>query len=283
MRTLVTGASGYIGRPLVDALTRRGADVITVRRADADLRNPAAARALVHRYRPDAIVHSAWEATPGVYWTSPDNAAWAAGTFALAQAAQECGTQRFVGVGSCAEYDWTSGDCDEGTTPEVPTTPYGLAKLEAARGVIALSTDACPVAWTRVFFLFGGAEHPARLVPSVALALREGREALCTHGEQLRDFLHVDDVADAIAAVTFSRVTGVINIARGQTHRVRDVIEGLAARLQRPDLVRLGARPSHEPPRLATRATRLHHDVQWQPHRSFEASLDAAAAWWQGR
>jgi nucleoside-diphosphate-sugar epimerase len=283
MRTLVTGASGYIGRSLVSALERRGLPVIAVRRADADLRDPIAARVLIDAHRPEVVVHAAWEATPGIYWTSPDNAAWAAGTVALAEAARAAGARRFVGVGSCAEYDWSTGDCDEYVTAEAPTTPYGQAKLLAAHSVLSRSTDTFAVAWARVFFLFGGHEHPARLVPSVAQAILDDRDALCTHGEQLRDFLHVDEVGDAIAALVVSPVTGVVNIASGEAHRVREVIEGLASRLGGRDRVRLGARATTEPARLVTRAARLRDDVGWAPTWTFDQRLDHVAEEWTSR
>ncbi len=281
MRILVTGASGYLGRHLVPALHASGHTVIAAGHADADLRRPEDARRLVETTRPEVVIHLAWEATPGVYWTSPDNAEWADGTAALAEAARAHGVHRFVGVGSCAEYDWTgSGDLDEYRTPELPATPYGAAKLAASRAVLALENETFLPAWCRVFLLFGGHEYPARLVPSIALALRRGDAAPCTHGRQVRDFLHVEDVAGALMAVSASDVTGVVNIASGDPHPVGDVIAGLAQRVGRPDLIRLGEIPMREPNRLVTRAARLRQDVGWRPQWSFDEALDRTADFW---
>ena len=80
------------------------------------------------------------------------------------------------------------------------------------------------LAGARLFYLFGPHEDPRRLVPSVTLALLSGRVAATTAGKQLRDFLHVDDVATALVTIAETRVSGPVNIASGRPVRVRDVV-----------------------------------------------------------
>jgi nucleoside-diphosphate-sugar epimerase len=103
------------------------------------------------------------------------------------------------------------------------------------------------LAWGRIFFAFGPHEHPARLASSVVRALLSGSEALCSDGEQVRDFLYAPQLAEAFVALLRSEVTGPVNMASGEARPVRDLIFALAEAVGRPDLVRLGARPS--PPR----------------------------------
>jgi nucleoside-diphosphate-sugar epimerase len=238
---------------------------------------------LVAELRPDAIVHLAWIATPGVYWTSPENHAWRRATLALARAAAETGVRRFVGAGSCAEYDWSGGYCDEATTALRPATLYGQSKLAAWRDVERLARPGFSAAWGRIFNVFGENEHPGRLVPSVALALLKGEPVLCTHGQQIRDFLHVEDAGDAFAALVTSQVEGALNIASGEGRQVREVIEGVANKMGRPDLVRLGARPASDAMSITASIGRLSKEVGWSPRLTFDEALNRTVGYWRAR
>lgn len=136
-----------------------------------------------------------------------------------------------------------------------------------------------------MFFLCGPREHPARLVPSVARALLAGEVAECSAGTQRRDFLHVDDVADALVTLLRSDVTGPVNIGRGEAVAVKDVIELVARACGRPDLVRLGARPTppNEPPLLVPDVSRLRDEVGWRPGISLEDSIGNVVLYWRVR
>ena len=147
-------------------------------------------------------------------------------------------------AGTCAEYDWTQGLCQEGVTPERPTTLYGVCKKAMHDITMAFAArEGFSAAWGRVFFLYGPGEYKERLVPSVVRALLEGREAQCTHGKQVRDFLHVEDVARAFVSILASDVTGAVNIGSGEPLALRDLVMTVAKAVGREDLVRLGVPP----------------------------------------
>lgn len=295
-RLLITGATGFIGVPAVEAACARFEVHATARANHAplpagvrfhrcDLLNATAAARLIADVRPTHLLHLAWIATPGVYWTSPENHRWVAASRALLRAFVRHGGQRAVVAGSCAEYDWTgAGVCSEFGTPTRPHTTYGRCKLEfghwaetfgRARGI--------GVARARLFFLYGPREYPARLVPSVANALFTGRPAACSAGTQERDFLHVEDVADALVALTASELVGPVNIGSGEPVAVREVVGRVARECGRPELVRLGERetPANEPPLLVADVTRLRDELGWRPRFDLATGLRETVGWWR--
>jgi nucleoside-diphosphate-sugar epimerase len=301
-RVLVTGAGGFIGRSCIDALNRRGFDVHAVthaRREDgsrpsaaavhrADLLDAASVDALMAAVRPSHLLHFAWIATPGVYWRSPDNDRWLAASMHLLDRFSAQGGRRVVGAGTCAEYDWTRVSiCNEALSPlALPQTqtPYVRCKLALAaelarRGAAGEASQA----WGRIFFQYGPHEHADRLVASVIRNLLLGCPALCSHGRQVRSFLHVADVGDAFAHLLDSEVQGAVNVGSAVPISLREVVDAIAGRLRRRDLVRMDARPAppDEPAVLLPDAVRLERETGWRPQWSLQAGVDDAIDWWR--
>ena len=181
----------------------------------------------------------------------------------------------------------TAGVCHEFETPVRPTTLYGKCKNELREwSEVFGQENGVNVAWARLFFLYGPREHPARLVPSVARALLAGTPAECSSGTQQRDFLHTADLADALVSLVQSNITGPVNVGTGKPFSVRHVIELVALDCGRPDLVRLGVRPTSptEPPLLVADVTRLREKNSGGNHRSaLKDGLKDTVNWWRTR
>lgn len=279
-RVLVTGATGFIGTHARAALERAGHDVVVMR---VDLLHPRAGDALVEAARATHLLHLAWYAVPGKFWSAPENAEWVKATRRLLRAFYAAGGQRVVAAGTCAEYDWEGdGVLSERDTPIRPATPYGEAKAKAFERAQGLGGE---LAWGRVFFLYGPGEHPDRLVSSVARRLLAGEEAPTTEGTQVRDFMHVADVAGAFAALVDSEVTGAVNVGSGVPVTVREVFDEVARAAGRPDLLRPGALPQREgePPKLVADVARLRDEVGFRPRYDLRTGIEDTVDWWRSR
>lgn len=296
-RVLVTGASGFIGARTLAPLLARGFEVHAAARRPpagrapgdvewhaADLLDVAQRRALVRDVAASHLLHLAWYAEPGTFWGARENAGWVAATIGLADEFAAAGGTRAVLAGTCAEYDWSSPQPLREDAPSAPATFYGACKDATRRVVDGLGERAgIEVAWGRVFFLYGPGEDERRLVASVARALAAGERAATSAGAQVRDFLHVQDVAGAFAALTDSAVTGIVNVASGEPVTVRHVVEELGRAAGRPELVDLGALPQRpgDPPRITADVARLRDEVGVTPAIGLADGLAQTLRWWR--
>jgi UDP-glucuronate decarboxylase len=306
-RVLVTGAGGFIGRTSIAPLKRLGFEVHAVFSGTArehtppapsgafthvaDLLSESQVDVLLRRVAPTHLLHFAWIATPGIYWHSADNFRWLAASQNLLRGFRALGGIRAVMAGSCVEYDWSkASECSETSSPladgSTALTPYAASKIALQKALAQFAREErLSSAWGRIFFQFGPYEHPDRLVPSVICHLLQNQEALCTHGRQIRSFLHVADVGAAFAQLLESDVQGPVNIGSEERIALADLIDRIALEIGRPDLVRLGARtaPADEPPLLVPNVRRLRDEVQWRPQFSLNEGIREAIAWWRGQ
>lgn len=295
-RVLVTGATGFVGRGALAPLLAAGHEVhaVSTKHAPggpegvvwhrADL---LASADVVAEVAPQWLLHFAWDAEPGAFWTSDANLAWVAASLAILRAFADGGGQRAVLAGTCAEYAWKrETHCVEGVTPVEPATLYGAAK-HALHGVAAAHAQlhGYSLAWGRIFFVFGPGEDPRRLGGSVASALAAGHPAETSAGRQIRDFLYAPELAEAFVALLESGVEGAVNVASGRPVALRELIGALGAASGRPELVALGARPANpsEPDLLTADVRRLRDEVGWEPSRSLTQAARETMAWWEQR
>lgn len=293
-RVLVTGATGFIGRHCLEPLVQAGYEVHAVTSRQpvastaalrwhvADLRDPEQSSSLLQAIRPTHLLHMAWYVEPGQWATSLESLAWVRASIQLLEQFHASGGMRAVFAGSCTEYDWRYGYCSEELTPIAPRTVYGACKLALKTTVDAFSAlTGMPTAWGRIFFVYGPHEHSARLVASVIRALLSGEPARCSHGNQVRDYLFVQDVAEAFVALLQSDVEGCVNIASGQPVTLRDVVEKIARKLDAESLVRFGAiAPAPTDVPLVVGSTdRLSREVRWRPTFDLDAGLDVTIKW----
>ncbi|MHB8531694.1 MAG: NAD-dependent epimerase/dehydratase family protein [Solirubrobacteraceae bacterium] len=297
---LVTGGGGFVGLPLLGELAATGAEVHAVYRRGTpppirgvswhrvDLADQAAVAALLDTVGVQRLVHLAWYVEHGRFWESAENVVWVERSLTLLRLFAAAGGRRAVMLGSCAEYDWTQADArlHELDSPRCPRTVYGEAK-DSLRRLAEIYTGSVDMelAWARLFFMYGPREQPARLVPGVIRGLLAGERVATTSGGQVRDLMHVSDVARALAALVAAGTTGPVNVAFGTGVTLREVVEEIAKHLGRPELVDYGGLPDRpgEPAALVADATRLRGEVGYEPQVGLAEGLAETIAWWKQR
>ena len=260
--TLLTGCTGFVGRQVLRALGDRGVLVRAVMRegkqqhlaalgniesivTTPDLFAESADWWAEVCERIDTVIHVAWYAEPGKYLESAKNLDCLTGTLQLAKGAAQSGVKRFIGIGTCFEYDLSAGTLSVDTALR-PLTPYAGAKAAAFLALAQwLPSQDVEFAWCRLFYLFGEGEDERRLVPYLRTQLAAGKPAELTSGCQIRDFVDVRVAGEMIVDIALSRRQGAVNICSGLPITVRQLAENVADEYGRRDLLRFGLRPDN--------------------------------------
>ena len=261
-RILITGGGGFLGSHLVRRLHGKGHEVFLLAspafsgRRLGDLAgclpilhtaitDIAGVAAVVGKARPDIIFHLA--STP---FNPPTTSASehlnviAGGTLALLEAMRAAPRARLVATGSAAEYG--DGNHLREHDPLRPTTWLGAAKAAATllveTWVRMYGIDAVIV---RLFTPFGPWEAPRRLIPYTIGCALKNRPVQLTSGSQQRDFLYVDDVADAMERAAFQPLDpgAVINVCSGRATTAREAAALVLEHMGNPVPLETGAQP----------------------------------------
>ena len=295
-KIVLTGATGFIGRHLVDALIQAGCQPVLLERShkensflsglgdqvrvvQADLKNNDQIGSVLSQESPDIIFHLAGTRGRNRISAALECAELNIGaTVRLLEAAAHAEVQRIVIVGSADEYGDQSGRLHE-ELPLRPASLYGISKAAATRFAQAMhNSNGCPVIIVRPFSVYGpGQPRDMFVAEAVDSAVRNVAFSM-SNGEQRRDLIFVDDVVRGlIAAACAKNAEGqVVNLGTGQAHRLRDVAERIWEITGTRASLLIGARPSPAEELYDTWAdiTLARRLFEWEPIVDLESGLE---------
>lgn len=264
MKIAVSGASGFVGRHVLRVLAAmQDVQVLAMSRGApdtswlpegmahaaidlADLPVDAFARL----GKPDALIHLAWSGLPN-YLSKHHFETELPRQYAFLHQLVESGLRNVVCAGTCFEYGMQSGALDENMVAD-PCNPYGFAKDALRRELQFLAADQdFALTWARLFYMYGEGQAPSSLYSQFIAASKRGDDEFrMSGGEQLRDFLHVRDVARHLVDLACREAgAGVVNVSSGTPTSVRSLVEGWRESLGAPMRLALGhyPYPTYEP------------------------------------
>jgi UDP-glucose 4-epimerase len=293
-RVLVTGASGFIGSALVEALVQRGAEVHClllpgdpapnldgvrqeVRIHCADLADQTAIEAVVSATRPQVVLHLAAVGVTDVH-IDPALAVRVnvEGTLHLL-AALDGDYRVFVNTGTCHEYGRNDPPFGEEQDPR-PELPYAITKTAAWHFCNRFfKTKGWPIVTVRPFTVYGPRQATNAFIPSCIRAAQRGRDFDMTAGEQRRDFVYVGDIVEGFirAATVPEAIGGTFNLCSGRETAIYDIARSVVAQMGDPIAIHRGALPyrASEIWRLVGDNTRAREILGWEPRISLAEGL----------
>lgn len=317
MVVLVVGGAGYIGSHAARTLRRRGHEVIIFDNlstghaflADGfelvrgDMGDAAALSAVLRRV--DSVMHFAAHAyvgesveNPRKYFRNNVEAG-----LVLLNACVDCGVRRIIFSSTCAVYGVPATVPIPENTPRQPVNPYGISKLffeyalesyDRAYGMRFAALRYFNAAGADESGEIGELHQPeSHLIPSAFLAATGARPAMDIFGTDyptpdgtcIRDYIHVNDLADAHVSALELLANGAdsmgVNLGTGHGYSVKDVLSKIEEVTGKKVPVRIAPRRPGDPPALVANPALAEKLLRWKAKRSLDNIVTTAWGWMQ--
>lgn len=241
-KVLVTGATGFIGNHVIAQLLRHNCEVIATSLSAEKAKTfawynkvtyvPFDIRAFnantnyaAYFNNPTAVIHLAWEGLPNYksLFHFEDNLPV---HYALLKNLVINGINDITITGTCFEYGMKDGQLTE-NMPAEPTNAYALAKDTLRRFMQELQKkQPFNLKWVRLFYMYGSGQNPNSLLSQLEKAVKAGDTVFnMSGGEQIRDYLPVEKVAENIVSIALQNsVTGIINCCSNKPVTVKQFV-----------------------------------------------------------
>ncbi len=294
MRILVSGATGFIGRAFSKLALNRGHEIgAMILPSESPPSGLAAEKKVtwlrgtlaeppwrdIAAFKPEVCLHLAWIATPGVYLESPENQSYYEWSLDFVRRARQTGVRHVVVAGTCIEYRISNQPLSEDHTPVEPKTTYAHWKNELR---LALererTTNGFSFGWARVFYPYGVGEHPARLCSSIIQRLGRGEKIVLKTPESTKDYIYIDDLAEAFLKLTEREHSGTVNLGTGVGVSVRVIAQKLGALLGKEGLIEEAVPPQIDPLGYVVADVARLKGLGWQPRFDMSQGLEKLLA-----
>lgn len=250
---LITGGTGFLGSQIAKQLLNQGFKNITIlgrKKPNYLVTNKSlnfkfsknlfkeSFTSLKKRLKNvDILIHAAWYVNPKDYLVSEKNFECLEGTINLAKAASECGVKKFVGIGTCFEYDLSAKYLST-KTKLLPKLLYSACKASVYLTLSRFfNLSKTKFKWCRVFYLFGENEKPQRLYPLIIDKLKKDEVINLGEGKQIRDYMNVKDAAKMIINFSMNNKEGPKNICSGIPISIKNFALSIAKKTNKQNLL----------------------------------------------
>lgn len=289
MRVFLTGATGFLGRYILQELLNNSHSVLALVEPSItipddsrhplvtyfweDLLNSEKIKNKLDEWKPDACIHLAWYIGPD-YLSSLLNLPLMKSSVDLINNLYMGGCKQVIVAGSCAEYALTNQLLQE-TSKMEPATLYSACKSAICQIGTNLSLlYKANFAWGRIFYPYGPGENPNRLMSSLINAIIAGKPFKASSGTQKKDYIFVEDVARAFLCLLDNHCNGIFNISTNTSISVKEVIQIIERQMNAEHYAQIGAneKRSWDPENIQGDNQKL-IKLGWKPNTTIEDGI----------
>ena len=240
MKIFITGAAGFIGHHVVELLAAKHHDLMLLVRNKTkyledygrkkqikfiigDLLNIEKLKESICKFKPDAVLHLAWEGLPDYsVQICSQNLKYTVDLFTIAA---ESGCEAIISTGSCWEYKKKAGSVKENSACET-TKIFSAVKNSLCLMGEAISKEyGIKFYWPRIFFVYGPGQRKTSLIPYIIESLKNNRIPEINNPDNKNDFVYVKDVAKALVSIIEKKPDKIIyNVGSGYSTSVSKII-----------------------------------------------------------
>ena len=242
MRVIISGGSGFLGSNIIKSFLESGHQVLTLLRPNSNTfrletfishQNYSSLNfdsidfnEKISNFNPEIFIHSAWKGVDNL--TRNENQCIEENINFLIRClniSKSSGCKKWIGIGSLTEYGNLNRKYVENDNLE-PNTPYANSKLAA----MYLSKSICLTSgiswnWIRLGSIFGEGDNENWLIPYLIKSLKSNSSPSLTKCEQIWDYLHVEDAAEAIVTLAGENCSGVFNLCSSIPIKIKDIVD----------------------------------------------------------
>jgi nucleoside-diphosphate-sugar epimerase len=247
MKILVTGATGFVGKHVINELLKYDHQIIaTTTRIDINVSSGKLSYVFLDLNvidqnedyfsnfgNPDILIHLAWQGLPNYksLFHFENNLI---PHYSFLKNMVSHGLKKLVVTGTCLEYGMREGCLSEEMITD-PQNPYALAKDTLRKFLFELQKkQRFDCTWIRLFYMYGPGQNPNALLSQLQTALQKGDKVFnMSGGEQLRDYLPIEKAAEYIVKIAFNDIYGIVNCCSGNPIKVRQLVENYLKNIHR--------------------------------------------------
>lgn len=246
MRVLVTGATGFVGRYVVQELLQRDVDVVVLSRSRENVASlpwsdqveivewtigtPVPPDFFEQLGKPELVVHLAWDGLPDFRRENHATTIYQ-NHFEFLRSLIEQGASKLAVTGTCLEYGMKEGELEETMKPE-PTLPYPIGKNNLRESLENLRKEhPFQLDWIRLFYMYGEGQSPKSILAQLERHIEEKEPVFnMSKGEQIRDYLPVEKIAEVIVKLALlEEGNGIVNCCSGHPITIMQLVEDFIA------------------------------------------------------